>query len=579
MREHFIVLGIHDGHNASACLLKDAQIVAAVAEERLTRIKNEAGYPKRAVEEVLKIAGCAAGDIDMVALGSRFMHHREFFFSWDWYRKGYADQLKDINNDSGQRKYFLEERANERRSAITQHLGIFSEKIVIVEHHEAHAAAAYFGSPWVTHGEKILVLTLDGSGDGICATVNIGEKGRLSRIAETKSAASLGKIYSRITLLLGMKPWEHEYKLMGLAPYADEEGVEKSYKAIRSLVNLGDRALVFQNGTELWTNYCYSYLKNQLENHRFDWVAGAIQRMTEELVSKWCRNAIAETRISRVACGGGVFMNVKANMLLSELKELDGLFIFPSSGDESICLGAAYKVYADHLYKKGSRLNIEPFDDIYLGPEFSRDEIESCIKKRGAFGKYDAKFIRNINDAVLKLLLSGKIVGRFEGRMEWGARALGNRSILMDPRNIQGIRNLNAIIKKRDFWMPFAPTILRECQDEYINNPKGIKAPYMTVAFRTKDKARTHIAGAMHPYDFTVRAQLLDSKSNPEYYDLVQRFRAATGVGALLNTSFNLHGEPIVCSPDDAIDTFEKSGLEFLALGDFLVSKGDFKAR
>ncbi|MBI4539318.1 MAG: hypothetical protein HY704_07415 [Gemmatimonadetes bacterium] len=572
MRDEIVILGIHDGHNASACVLRDGEIVAAACEERLSRHKNEPGYPRRAVEEVLRIAGCTPDEITIVALGTRFMHHREFFLSWDWYRKGYSDQTKDAGSESQRRRYFLEERLRERRNAIVQHLGVGEEQIEVVEHHEAHAASAYYGSPWIADG-RVLVLTLDGSGDGVCATVNIGEGGELRRIAETKSAASLGKVYSRVTFLLGMKPWEHEYKIMGLAPYADADGVERSYEVLRPLVQLDEGALAFQAGTHLSTNYCYPYLRTELENHRFDWIAGAVQRMTEDLVVRWARNAIRATGIRRLACAGGVFMNVKANMLLLDLDEVEDLFVFPGCGDESISIGAAYKVYGERVRRLGSAVSAKPLGSVYLGPEFSRSEIERSLERHVGGNKYHVRSCPNMVEVVAGLLGSGHIAGWFRGRMEWGARALGNRSILMDPRNVGRVRELNSAIKHRDFWMPFAPTILHERQREYISNPKGIGAPEMLLAFRTNGEGRRDLPATMHPYDLTVRPQLLERSRNRDYYDLLKRFEAATGVGAVLNTSFNLHGDPIVCSPDDALETFERSGLQVLALGDYLVSK------
>ena len=565
------VLGIHDGHNASACLLRNGEIIAAISEERLSRVKNDAGYPKRAVDSVLETSRCSSDEIDIVALSTKFMHPREFYFNWDWYRAGYSKQLLDsfLRGLKGRR---LKRRLKERYAEITQHLKIPADKIVVIEHHLAHAATAYYGSPW-SHSERVLVLTLDGSGDGICSTVNIGEGGKLNRIAQTKNNASIGKIYSRITYLLGMKPWEHEYKLTGLAPYADETGVTKSYQVLNSLVNINEGQLTFQNPSHLSTNYCYQFLKTKLENHRFDWIAGAAQKLTEDLVTKWVRNAINHTGIHKIACAGGVFMNVKVNLHLLELEEVEDLFVFPSCGDESTAIGAAYAAYAEYLHRNSNGAVIKPLGALYLGPEFSDEEIRKAIDTAGLTEKYSVQPRTDINELAPELLASGKIVARFDGRMEWGARALGNRSILADPRNTEIVREINAAIKQRDFWMPFAPTILYENQAKYSVNPKAVKAPYMVLAFQTTEAARTELASAMHPYDFTIRPQVLEEKVNPAFYQIIKRFEQLTGVSGVLNTSFNLHGEPIVCTPQDAITTFENSGLNYLALGKFLISK------
>ena len=562
------ILGIHDGHNCGATLLEDGKITASISEERLSRKKNDAGYPKRAVEAVLKIGDCTPKEIDLVALSTRFMNPGSFFFDWNWYKKPEDKRTKEEKE-----VYFLKQRIIERKKEICEHLGIPPEKIIIIEHHLAHAAAAYYGSHLAGTGEKVLVLTLDGAGDGVCSTVNIGEKGKIIRIADTESRASLGKIYSRITYLLGMKPWEHEYKVMGLAPYADENGVKKSYEVINSLIELAEDGLTFKTKTSLSTNDCYPYLREKLENHRFDWMAGAIQQLQEELVTQWIKNAIAKTGLKKIACGGGSFMNVKANMKAFELSEVEDFFVFPSCGDESLSIGAVYQVYAEWLEKNNKEGKIYPLGVNYFGPEFSGKEVEAAIDETGANKKYQTKKEKDINKTVVSLLTCGEIVARFSGRMEWGARALGNRSILVDPRKKEKTRELNVAIKQRDFWMPFASTVLFERQNDYLINSKNIKAPYMIMAFQTTEKGKEDLAAAIHPYDFTARPQILEVNFNPDYYDLIKKFEAATGVGAILNTSFNLHGEPIVCSPKDALSTFEKSGLKHLAIGNYLISK------
>lgn len=565
-----VILGIHDGHGATACLLKDGRVVAAVGEERLSRSKNDPGYPRRAINEVLRIGNCSPSDVDAVALGTNFMHNREFFFNWDWYRKGYSDQLSESEREPNRREYFLRGRLEERRRTIVDHLGIASEDIDIVEHHEGHAAAAYFESPWAYDEEPTLVLTLDGSGDGVCSTVNIARGSNIERIASTGSDASIGKVYSRLTFLLGMRPWDHEYKLMGLAPYADEAGLAKSYGVIRPLVELD--GLTFRKGTELSTNYCYPHLRTHLENHRFDWIAGAAQRVVEELMVAWTANAIRETGVRRVACGGGVFMNVKANMLLAELPELDELFVFPSCGDESICFGAAHSVSA--ALGLSSQATISGSSaEIYLGPEYSPKDIEECLERLTVGERYEVRRSDNVNEDVARLLAAGEIVARFAGRMEWGSRALGNRSILMDARHGENVKVLNAAIKHRDFWMPFAPTILADRQSDYVALSDGARGEHMMVGSRATPRAQVDLAAAVHPYDGTVRPQLLSRDANAGYYDVLRYFEKITGVGGVLNTSFNLHGEPIVCSPDDAVSTFERSGLQVLALGDYLISK------
>ena len=548
-----LILGIHDGHNATAAVLKDGKIIAAISEERLARRKNEPGYPVRAINKVLEITGFTPVDIDYVALASEFLHPKEFYMDWDWFKRGYEEELYE-KIDTETFEQYKKRRLKERKETIKKHLGIAEDIIVVVEHHLAHASAAYFG-----YGKKEpLVLTLDGSGDGICATVNRG----LNRIAETPNTASIGKIYSRVTYLLGMKPREHEYKLMGLAPYASKKGVRMAYHIIKKLIRIDNGSLVFKNNG-LSTNFCYQYLRKYLENHRFDYIAGAVQKLTEDVVLEWAKNAMKYTGEREIICGGGVFMNVKLNMLLCDI--VDNLFIFPSCGDESLAIGAAYYVYYKHENKMP-----EPFHNIYLGPEYTQEEVSSFSEQLKNCNVYKST---NITKEIAGLLSDGEIVARFNGRMEWGARALGNRSILANPADLNKVKELNIMIKARDFWMPFAPTILYERQHDYILNEKEIESPYMMIAFRTTKRARKELAAAVHPYDYTARPQILKRKSNPDYYDLIKEFEKITGIGAVLNTSFNLHGEPIVCSLEDAFYTFMRSGLRFLAIGNYLIEK------
>jgi len=564
-----IVLGITDGHNAGACLLRNGKIEYAISEERISRIKNEAGYPKLAIEKILELSNVKVEEIHTVALAGKFSHEKKFYSNWDWYKVGYQNQIIDSKE---RQKINFEKRLNERKKDIQKHLRINEEKISIVEHHLSHAASAYFASSWV-NDEEVLILTCDGSGDGVCATVNIGKNGKITRISQTENKASIGKIYSRITLLLGMKPWEHEYKIMGLAPYADETGIIKSKTILEELLEVKESSLEFSTKSELSMNYCYEFLKTKLENHRFDWIAGGIQQFTEDLLKKWVINSLKKTGCKKIVCAGGVFMNVKSNMHIAELNLIDDIFVFPSSGDESLAMGAAMYVYAEILDKTGEKIQFSPLGPIYLGMEFSNDQIKEEIKNNNLSDNFSVEYVNDIEKQTAELLSKGEIVARFNDRMEWGARALGNRSILADPSSFDKVREINLAIKQRDFWMPFAPSIISEKQNEYIHNPKKIKSHYMVMGFHTTEKSQKELASAIHPYDFTARPQLLEEEFNPKYYKIITNFEKLTGISALLNTSFNLHGYPIVCTPTDAISTLKKSGLKHLSLGNYLISK------
>lgn len=273
---------------------------------------------------------------------------------------------------------------------------------------------------------------------------------------------------------------------------------------------------------------------------------------------------------------GGIFHNVKANMCIGLLPEVETLTICTSPGDESTAIGAAYWGYEQECLRRNIPFEPQPLENLYLGPEYSEAEIEhSIVRFRGQELVCSVERSERIEGCIAELLAAGNVVARFDGRMEFGARALGNRSLLAHPTDRQVINVLNHQIKNRDFWMPFACTILREKQHDYVHNPKCLPAPYMVLAFTTTPRAQVELAAAMHTADHTMCPQILDKATNPGYYEVLKKFEARTGIGGVLNTSCNLHGEPIVCSPDDALATFRRSGLRHLAIGNFLLSKSD----
>jgi len=293
-----------------------------------------------------------------------------------------------------------------------------------------------------------------------------------------------------------------------------------------------------------------------------------VQKFTEAVLLEWVRNCIRETGLHRLALGGGVFMNVKANKLIMELPEVQELFVYPSCGDETNAIGAAYSVYAE----KAGTAKMTPLQDLYWGPEFSDEEVEQALR-RFRF-RTPVRYGRDvpIEPRVARLLAGGNIVARYKGREEFGARSLGNRSILADPRNTNVVREINEAIKARDFWMPFCPSVLAERSADYLVNPKGVRAPYMILSFDTTGGGSELRAG-IHPFDRTARPQEVSAEWNPDYHALIKEFERLTGVGAVLNTSFNLHGFPIVSRPEDALDVLDRSGLRHLAIGNWLVSK------
>jgi carbamoyltransferase len=570
------IIGLHSGHNAAAALVRDGALAFAIQEERLTRIKNQGGLPALALREILN----HSSGLNSNGHGLRIASSGKALIRTTWRRKEQiqdygvtAPNLVDRIKGTVRKSEILSElidrmRTEQIRKNLRSLLTISSLEINRLEHHCCHAAAAYFG--WGKTDEKVLVITCDGSGDGVCASVNVGYKGKIERLAEVEQTHSIGRLYANVTFLLGMVPLEHEYKLMGLAPYA-----EKSGEAIAIAETLEKLFVLEPKNPLVWRRngcgpmqYACETLAELFKRKRFDHVAGGLQIFVEKFLVRWIRNCIRETGISKVALSGGVFMNVKANQKILEIPELDELFIFPSCGDETNAIGSAWL-----LYQQMSARQPRALEQFYLGNEVANDQVETTLQHHQFQNKVKITQVKDIEKDVAGLLARNEIVARFQGRMEFGARALGNRSILANPANANSVRIINEMIKCRDFWMPFAPSVLEERAGDYFVKPKPMKAPYMIITFDTRENKRDSFSAAIHPYDFTGRPQEVNEAWNPRYYRLLKYFECLTGEGIILNTSFNLHGEPVVCSPDDALRVFDISGLKHLAIEDFLLTK------
>lgn len=572
------VLGINDGHNAAACLYEDGQIVAAVQEERLRRVKNWAGMPTQAIAFVLQTAGITPAQVDWVAMNGyhaafpvsreqlmeEYQHINDFDIT---IRRKLRRMSRAVAKSLGVLSKISERRQDERVKELAV-LGIPRERIVFVEHHTAHAAAAYYG--WGNFSDDILVLTADGAGDGICGSVSIGRKGRLECLHQITKEHSLGNIYAMATFLMGMVPLEHEYKLMGLAPYADPKGVERVFQKLKRLIRFNPKQpLGWEKTEQCPETYCsYRFFRSLFELDRFDWIAGGLQRFTEMILTQWVSNCVRETGIGRVALGGGIFMNVKANKLIMELPEVKEVFVYPSCGDETNAIGAAYSVYSE----KAGIQKMSPLRDLYWGPQFHDAEVEEVLRSFKFCSPVRYQWVKDIEKKIAERLAEGQVVARHAGREEFGARALGNRSILANPKDCRVIRVINEAIKSRDFWMPFAPSLLSERASDYIVNPKRAPSPYMILTFDTTER-RNEIAAAIHPFDFSARPQVVEHDWNPRYHTILKEFEKLTGIGGVLNTSFNLHGFPIVSSPSDSLEVFDRSGLTTLAIGNWLLEK------
>jgi carbamoyltransferase len=579
----------------------DGSIEACVSQERFSRKKNDESYPLDAVNSVLDTVGISPKELDLVVIaGERFdplaiLCHKNSNFSVKdrlreqthyWYPKlyqkkdpFYLDVFKDkldtsqYPGDWSEVVKFLGDPGESdpnvffqdfRRRVVARHLGIDQKKIIFTHHHRAHGYYGYYGSPMKK--DKTVILTADAWGDDMNASVSVAE-GREIKLISSSQNFNLGRIYRYITLLLGMKPDEHEYKVMGLAPYAKERYYQDALKVFKDTLFVDGLGF----GYHQIPGDLYFYFKEKLDGVRFDSIAAAIQKYAEDILVQWTTNALKNTGSKRVCFGGGVFMNIKALMEIAKIPQLKEMFVCPTPSDESLAIGSLYVAMHDICLsrKDDPRDYLKPLKNAYLGPQADNQDIGKAIKIARSKG-YKIKAEVDLG-YVAKLLAKGKIIGRCFGRSEFGARALGNRSILADPRDLNVVKIINEKVKCRDFWMPFAPSVLDNKEHVYFVNPKHLQAPYMTIAFNTYPAAWKDLKASIHQYDLTGRPQVVKKETNPQYYELLNEFEKLAGVGALLNTSFNLHGEPIVQTPEDALSVFQRTELDALLLDGYLI--------
>lgn len=585
-----LFLGVHRGHGASCALMRNGKIILAAQEERFSRIKNDIGYPYRALEWLFNEADICGSDIDRAAYSTVYFpsvftksKHRVQFSQFDYLRyyseRDVGDRLsilrwlrddsrfnqhqtyydfswlsdEVLNNHQADRTLFQ----LEQKRFLNTHLGVPLERISFLDHHSCHAHYAYFASPF--RDKDCIIITIDGGGDGCKQTVWRAVNNELQLLARGNEN-EVGTLYKLVTLLIGMRPDEEEYKVMGLAPYAKESKVAECLNVFRGLLRVEEMQIVH----DCYPAELFPYLRTKLSPFRFDVIAGALQLYVEELLCLLVRDIDQKVGCRRLVLSGGVSMNIKANLALSRESCVEELFIPGSGGDESLSLGACYVL--NELTRTPSVGSVK-LDDMYLGYDATKDSIpEEAGDNFSITEEVDYEFIAY-------LLAEGYILGWIQGRAEFGARALGNRSILAAPNIPTAKERINKAIKRRDFWMPFAISIMEEHAESLIINPKNLKSPFMTLGFESQPDSVHRIVAGVHPADYTVRPQIVSKSTNPTFHELLSAFYDLTRIPALLNTSFNIHGEPIVNSFTDALCAFRRSELDLLLLNRTLLSK------
>ncbi|MDA7637767.1 hypothetical protein N8691_03770 [Candidatus Pelagibacter sp.] len=585
-----IFLSIHCGHNATVALSIKGEIVCVLSEERVTRVKNFIGFPLEAIKSVVK--KFLDNDIsridkfvfiDGTGLALRYIKNqgykpKEFSsYAWDG-KKNFLRRNKLYGILGNKNVNFIAKiyrnfnrknlRINKNKILnkileLNPEIKFDLKKVVFFDHHEMHALShRYFKN---TDKNNYIIFTMDGEGDNLSSTVNIFQKGEIENISKNSNDHSIGYFFAETTKLLGLKAFEHEFKVMGMAPYSRTKDVNRILKNLDNLIFL-------KNDGSFNSKVVSSLFKYEIDKifkyEKFENVCGAAQVFTEKLILNWIKYWVKKTSINNVVLSGGVFMNIKACKEVSKLDVVNEMLVVPSCSDESLPFGALYKI------NKLNNQNISIVKNLYLGMSYSEnidDFIDKLDKKKFTVKKY--KDFQDLNIDAAKLIAENNIIARCAGREEWGARALGNRSILCNPSQLENIKIINEAIKQRDYWMPFSPSILKDDANKYFLNPKNVDARFMTCLFESTDLAKNHLKAAIHPIDHSMRPQLIDEEINREYHDLILKFKKISGIGGLLNTSFNLHGEPNVGDYDSAIHTVINSKLNYLIVENYLIEK------
>ena len=590
-------------HDSAAVLLKDGQILAAAQEERFTRKKHDASFPAHAVAYVLQESGLGLEDLNAVAFYDK--PYLKFERLLETYH-GFAP--RGLRSFLAAMPVWIKEKLFMRRLLKEEFAKLgyprFSPKLLFPEHHLSHAASAFYPSPF----SEAAILTIDGVGEWATTTIGHGRGQQIEVLRELHFPHSLGLLYSAFTYYCGFKVNSGEYKLMGLAPYGDPESAQTSawcQKILEEMVDLReDGSLLlnmdyfdFATGLTMCVDHAWERLfglgRRQPEgklSQPYMNLALAVQQVTESAVLRLAATARELTGCHRLVMAGGVALNCVANGRLLRSGIFQDMWIQPAAGDAGGALGAALAAW--HIWQRQDRQVTEDLDQMQgclLGPEYGRGDIQRLVRRHQAPQRHYSDFAELCRE-VAQLLAEGNVVGWFQGRMEWGPRALGNRSILGDPRHPEMQKRLNLKIKYREGFRPFAPSVLAEVSGDYFELDRP--SPYMLLVapvcsprrcplpsdynqqemFARLYHQRSDIPAVTH-VDYSARIQTVHRETNPRYWQLIRTFGDETGCACLVNTSFNVRGEPIVCTPEDAYRCFMRTEMDYLVLGDFLFDK------
>ncbi|NOS71369.1 MAG: hypothetical protein HOP33_15725 [Verrucomicrobia bacterium] len=560
------ILGVHIGHDSSAALIVDGRIVADVAEERFTRMKHYAGLPIRAIEYCLKSQKLTMADLDAVAVPAKgSVPDLNFLFDL----KGAKEQKVTRKRQAFEFVREILKKPEVKPPLYIKNFPLHSKtEIIHVEHHLAHAASAYYTSG---SRDKQLIVTIDGSGDSLSGGLWRGENGKITKLHTFPNAGSLGWFYSNVTEGLGWWHGDGEGKTMGLAPYGDHTRCQGVLDKFTPKYRNGDliephdfgRNCYWNEGGAIQWHFDEAYeIRDLVAKHGAEHIAAEAQRVLEEQAKQIIFPWLEREGTKNLSAAGGVMLNVKLNQRLWESGKIAKHHTYPNPGDSGLAVGAALHAY----FSANPGAPIHPIEDLYWGPEYSDKEIEETLKLR----RIEYRRVENVAEHMAGKLAEGKICSWFQGRMESGPRALGARSILMSTAKAEYKDIINARVKFREGFRPFCPSLLWERKEDYLENARD--EFFMITSFTCKEAKRKRVPAVVHA-DGTLRPQTVKKEFAPKFWSLLHEFEKLTGDSVLLNTSFNVMGEPIVNHPRDAVRCFYDNGLDVLALGSFILEK------